>query len=238
MKLWGLTRADVAILREIVRQFRQAGGIFPQPRPRRPSASPLPYGVVFDVRVWQDGGTTDGDGTTQCDRTYTAKEIDAIEDDDAALVYGTGLTPAKLRHGVGELLVPPTTGVGVIGVGQWGVDGEFILWDANERPLVAVKEITLPVTEAGVAPTNAITATLKRDGVDGVPGELTLVGDDYGAGAGDQIIGIEYQGTTIVEIHHWNANTYAPEVTSYDLTAGRYLHADRAGHILSQNNTP
>ena len=237
MKIWGLTAADVAILREIVRAYRQAGGIFPQPRPRRQTASPLPYGVLFDVRVWRDGGTTSGDGTTQCDRMYTAKEVDAAEGDEDALVYGTALTPAKFRPGVGELLVPATTGDGEIGSGMWDVAGEFVLWDANERPLVAVKEITLTVTEAGAAPTNSITAAVARDGVAG--GEVTIVGDDYGGGAGDQIIGIEFHGTTIAEIHHWDAGTYAPEVASYDLTAGgRYLHVDRAGHVLYQDNTP
>ena len=133
MKIWGLTAADVSILRKVVAAFRRAGGIFPPPPPRRPSATPLPYGTLFAVRLWQDGGTTDGDEATQCDRTYTAKELDAVEGDDTALVYGTELTPVQGRPLTGQLDCPATTGEGIVGVGFFDQTGEFQLWSANER---------------------------------------------------------------------------------------------------------
>lgn len=234
---YALNESDVRTLREMVAAWQR--GEFRQMRAKtrqRPTA--LPSRLLIPCRLWQDGGTSDGDGTTQCNRTYTAKEITATAaDDDTALTYGTAMTPSKLRPATGQLLVPPTTGDGVIGLGYWDADGDFVLWEANERPVTAIKEVTLTVTEAGAAPTNQITGTLAQDGAN--KGELALVGDDYGAGAGDQIIGVEDQGGGIVEIHHWDANAYAPAITSYDLTGGgQYLHCDRAGHVLRQDNTP
>ena len=101
-----------------------------------------PPGALFACYVWQDGGTTDGDATTQCDRTYTARTLeahsfnksgDAVTAIEAGLLLGEGLEPAKRRPLTGQLDCPATDGDGEIGVGYFGLDGVFVLWDANER---------------------------------------------------------------------------------------------------------
>ena len=129
---------DARILAEIVRWWLRDG----HKQPRRQGvidAPPLPHGVLFAVRVWQDGGTTDGDGTTQCDRTYIAADLDAVfpssgdAGDTTGYVYGTELTPVKRRPETGELDCPPASGDGVVGMGYYDFDGAFQLWDANER---------------------------------------------------------------------------------------------------------
>jgi len=81
---------------------------------------------IFAVLVWRDGGTTDGDKTHQCDRTYAAKTL------DSAKTHGTELTPDKTRPNVGRMNVPSTTGDGVVGLGYCNASGAFCLYDANE----------------------------------------------------------------------------------------------------------
>ena len=83
-------------------------------------------GVMFAVLVWRDGGTTDGDLTHQCDRTYTAKTLDGNN------TLGEDLTPKKRRPSVGMMDTPPTDGGGIVGLGYYEADGTFCLYDANE----------------------------------------------------------------------------------------------------------
>lgn len=89
---------------------------------------------LFVVRVWQDGGTTDGDYNTQCDRTYTACTLSATAPDGTGgEQLGTGLTPVRKRPAYGKLVTPPASGAGEIGVGYYSeVDSQFYLWDAGE----------------------------------------------------------------------------------------------------------
>lgn len=85
-----------------------------------------PGRALFAVLVWRDGGTTDGDESNQCDRTYTAKTL------DGQVTLGTALTPKRVRPTTGTLVTPPPTGDGVVGLGYFEADGDFVLFDANE----------------------------------------------------------------------------------------------------------
>jgi len=82
--------------------------------------------VCFPVLVWRDGGTTDGDESNPCNRTYTAKTL------DSAVTLGTGLTPKRRRPAAGKLSVPSDTGDGEVGLGYHDQTGAFVLYDANE----------------------------------------------------------------------------------------------------------
>lgn len=98
---------------------------------------------IFVVRVWQDGGTTDGDEDTQCDRTYAVTTLEAsLPDGTDGVLLGEDMTPVKRRPASGKLSVPPDDGDGVIGLGFWlsgGAPGTiFQLYDANET--LAVQE--------------------------------------------------------------------------------------------------
>ena len=53
--------------------------------------------IVFAVKVWRDGGTTDGDLTNPCNRTYLARTIDATST-TTGIQLGTGLTPEKTNR--------------------------------------------------------------------------------------------------------------------------------------------
>lgn len=67
----------------------------------------------FPVLVWQDGGTTDGDKTHACNRTYQARTIDATSE-ITGTELGTGLTPLKDRWAgnYGLMNCPAATGTG------------------------------------------------------------------------------------------------------------------------------
>ncbi len=99
--------------------------------------------IMFPVRVWQDGGTTDGDHENQCDRTYTACTLPATAAAGTnGQQLGIELTPQKRRPVRGRLSCPGAGGGGVIGLGYYYLtslaDGvEFYLYDANETLGVA-----------------------------------------------------------------------------------------------------
>lgn len=88
--------------------------------------------IMFAVRVWQDGGTTDGDLTNKCDRTYTVRTADATAPDTGGKLLGEDMTPLKVRPSLGLMLVPPVDGDGVLGQGYFDGSGTFFLYDANE----------------------------------------------------------------------------------------------------------
>lgn len=79
---------------------------------------------MIPVKVWQDGGSTDGNATSPCDRTYTVQSLDGVE-------LGTALSPQKKRPPRGKLVVPESDGPGVIGTGYFS-GSSFNLFDANE----------------------------------------------------------------------------------------------------------
>lgn len=83
-------------------------------------------GEVFAVLVWRDGGASDGNKTTQCNRTYEVKTL------DSAVTLGEDMTPNKVRPNVGRMQTPPVDGAGVVGEGYREADGTFCLYDANE----------------------------------------------------------------------------------------------------------
>ena len=86
---------------------------------------------LFAVKVWRDGGTTDGDKTNDCDRTYTARTIDATAVDTGGVLLGEDMTPLKRRPAAGKLSCAPVDGGGVVGLGYY-YGGTFYLFDANE----------------------------------------------------------------------------------------------------------
>lgn len=108
--------ADVAYLRE---------------RLRSAQAVPMPH-HTFAVRVWRDGGSTDGDQSNPCDRTYNVRTLEATGPSTGGRELGTGMTPDKVRPSIGKLVTPSTTGAGVVGLGYLDEDGAFALYDANE----------------------------------------------------------------------------------------------------------
>jgi hypothetical protein len=87
---------------------------------------------LIPVKVWRDGGTTDGDKTEPCDRTYKVRTLDADgSDDSSSRLLGENLTPQKRRPAQGKLDTPPSGGSGVVGLGYYD-SSTFILYDANE----------------------------------------------------------------------------------------------------------
>lgn len=91
--------------------------------------------AMFAVKVWRDGGSTDGNKTTQCDRTYTVRTLDALGVGIGGELLGTGMNPTtagKQRPTTGLLVTPPEEGGGVIGIGYYDKDDNFQLYDANE----------------------------------------------------------------------------------------------------------
>jgi hypothetical protein len=99
--------------------------------------------TMIPCKVWQDGGTTDGDKTTPCDRTYFVKTIDAYDEEEDGTILGEELTPLKQRPAAGKLVTAPPTGDGIIGTGYYVTDpysgmSEFVLYDANETLAVEV----------------------------------------------------------------------------------------------------
>lgn len=89
-------------------------------------------GVMQACLVWQDGGTTDGDLTHQCDRTYTVRTLDATAVDAGGKVLGTELSPLEKRRSIGKYVTPPADGAGVVGIGYFDGSGTFVLFSANE----------------------------------------------------------------------------------------------------------
>jgi hypothetical protein len=89
----------------------------------------------FPVLVWQSGGSTNGDKTHACDRTYQARTMDATSESTGTQL-GTGLTPKKHRWAgnYGKMDCPASTGAGVVGSGYYDASGTFCLFDANETP--------------------------------------------------------------------------------------------------------
>ena len=92
--------------------------------------------ALFAVKVWQDGGTTDGDNTTPCDRTYTVRTLGATAPYEGGILLGEEMVPMEVRPPLGQLVTPPGLGPGVIGRGYYDEEGEFQLLDANETILV------------------------------------------------------------------------------------------------------
>lgn len=89
-------------------------------------------GVMFAVRLWRDGGTSSGDTTTKCNRTYTVRTEDATAIDEGGTLLGTAMSPLRVRPTVGMMLCPSDTGAGTVGQGYYNASGTFILYDANE----------------------------------------------------------------------------------------------------------
>ena len=103
-------------------------------RQAEPTAG-LAGGQMLACLVWQDGGTTDGDLTHECDRTYTARTLDATAIDTGGVLLGEDLPPLKRRwvtNHYGKYDCPPATGTGVVGTGYFTAAGAFVLFDANE----------------------------------------------------------------------------------------------------------
>lgn len=94
---------------------------------------------LFVVRIWTDGGTTDGDAETQCDRTYAVTTTDAsAPDGTGGVLLAEGILPWQLRPTFGNMNVPPSTGIGLLGTGFFLLNAgpgriEFRLFYANER---------------------------------------------------------------------------------------------------------
>ncbi len=99
---------------------------------RQASGSGMAMGSMFDVLVWRDGGTTDGDSTTQCDRTYNVRTREATGPAAGGASLGTGMTPVLNRPTTGPLVIASTMGAGVVGFGYYDSTGSFVLYDANE----------------------------------------------------------------------------------------------------------
>ncbi len=93
-------------------------------------SAPIPG--VIPVKVWRDGGTTDGSKTLQCNRTYKVRALEAQgPNDNTGQLLGTNLAPLKRRPARGKLSVASNTGAGEIGTGYF-YGNDFILYDANE----------------------------------------------------------------------------------------------------------
>lgn len=95
---------------------------------------------LFACLVWRDGGTTDGDDTNECDRTYNCRTLEATGPAAGGVSLGTGLSPKRRRwvtNHFGAYEVPSTTGAGVVGLGYYDDDGAFALYDANETASTA-----------------------------------------------------------------------------------------------------
>lgn len=89
--------------------------------------------VIFAVKVWWDGGgTTDGDSSNKCDRTYLVKTLDSLDPIVGGVELGTGMEPQKRRPFYGPLDVVPSDGTGQVGLGYYDMSGDFQLYDANE----------------------------------------------------------------------------------------------------------
>lgn len=94
--------------------------------------------VLFPVRVWRDGGTTDGSATLKCNRTYKVRSLEATGPDTGGILYGSSMSPVKPRPALGQLSTPPTTGAGVVGLAYEDHNGFVILYDAGEIYATAV----------------------------------------------------------------------------------------------------
>jgi len=102
---------------------------------------PKPPSGLRAVLVWQDGGTTDGDATHECDRTYTARTLDATGPAAGGTELGTELVPKKRRwvtNHYGAYSCPADAGDGVVGLGYYDNNHAFCLYDANETPDTSV----------------------------------------------------------------------------------------------------
>ncbi len=87
---------------------------------------------MFAVRVWQDGGSTDGDEDTKCNRTYQVRTLPATAISTGGEELGSAMTPLKRRPAFGPLDVPSDLSDGEIGTGFYDEDEVFFLFDANE----------------------------------------------------------------------------------------------------------
>ncbi|KKN89725.1 hypothetical protein LCGC14_0235710 [marine sediment metagenome] len=87
---------------------------------------------MFAVRVWQDGGSTDGDEDTKCNRTYQVRTLPATAISTGGEELGSAMTPLKRRPAFGPLDVPSDLSDGEIGTGFYDEDDVFFLYDANE----------------------------------------------------------------------------------------------------------
>jgi hypothetical protein len=90
-----------------------------------------PVAGLMPVKVWRDGGTTDGSKTLQCNRTYRVRTLDATGPSTGGTLLGTNLAPMKRRPVRGKLSVPSNLGAGEIGTGYFS-GPDFVLYDANE----------------------------------------------------------------------------------------------------------
>ena len=91
---------------------------------------------MFAVRTWWDGGDQ-GTRTAQATCIYTARTLDATAHDAGGTLLGEDMAPECRNQATlwkGRLDNPPSTGVGWIGLGYYGADDAFHLWDAGERP--------------------------------------------------------------------------------------------------------
>ena len=120
-------------VRRIVQSVRATERLLqPKPRTLRHHSVPI-LGTTFAVRVWRDGGTTDGSQTTQCDRTYTVRTLDATAVDTGGVLLGEDMTPVFRPSDVGLYITPAVDGEGVVGVGYYDEHGDFALYSAGEQ---------------------------------------------------------------------------------------------------------
>ena len=94
---------------------------------------------IFPVRCWRDGpaeSPTDGDATTQCNRTYTVRTLEATGIATGGTLLGTDKLPTTRQATAfkGTMDCPIATGGGWTGLGYYNQNDAFVLWDSGERP--------------------------------------------------------------------------------------------------------
>lgn len=83
-----------------------------------------PQMAMVPVKVFPEVGGSWGTDDDPCTITYTVKDF-------AAQTLGTAMTPLRPRGARGEIAAIAEDSYGV---GFWGADGVFYLWDAGETP--------------------------------------------------------------------------------------------------------
>ena len=111
--------------KRIFSAVRRIEGMAAAPPPQRHQVDRHPPQILFAVRVTIDGGAA-GSASTTCSWTYTVTT-------DSGYLLGEEMQPARCRL--------PNVPYAATPAGSWGAGffdkgGAFVLWDANECPLV------------------------------------------------------------------------------------------------------
>lgn len=114
------------LVRRLIGAARAIEGSVQPMDPRQHLVKRKPPQQLFAVRVSVDGGAA-GDATTTCTWTYTVTL-------DSGFELGTGMTPEKCRL---PMVPYVETADETWGAGFFDKVGAFVLWDANECPVVA-----------------------------------------------------------------------------------------------------